>query len=69
MWGITEEYTEALMEVFRAGRDASGTEMSEYLEKYVYSVATHQEYLEQRIGLERLLSLKQQAKIKQGYSL
>ena len=67
--GIYASDTEAIMEMFRAGRDASGTEMSEYLEKYVYSVATHQEYLEQRVGLERLLSLKQQAKIKQGYSL
>ena len=57
------------MELFRAGRDASGTEMNQYLENYIYSLATHQEYLEQRVGLERLLALKQQAKIKQGYSV
>lgn len=66
--GVYVSDTEALMEIFRAGADASGTGMNEYLDKYIYGVATHQEYLEQRVGLERLLALKQQAKIKQGYS-
>ncbi len=67
--GVYASDTEGIMELFRAGRDASGTEMNQYLENYIYSLATHQEYLEQRVGLERLLALKQQAKIKQGYSM
>lgn len=65
--GVYASDTEGIMEALRACIDTSDTAMDEYLERYVYSVATHQEYLEQRVGLERLLSLRQQAKIKQGY--
>jgi len=57
----------AIMELFGAGAEPTGSGLKEYLEKNVYSVATHQEYLEQRVGLERLFSLKQEAKIKEGY--
>lgn len=67
--GVYTSDVEAIMELFRAGREDTGQEMNEYLEKFIYSVATHQEYLEQRVGLERLLALKQRAKIKQGYSM
>jgi len=38
-----------------------------YLEKYVYSVSGHREYLEQRVGLGRLMELKARATIKEGY--
>lgn len=67
--GMYQSDTVAVMEMLRATGDPSGNAMNPYLEKYVYSVNTHSEYLEQRIGLERLLSLKQQMKIKQGYSI
>lgn len=67
--GMYRSDTAAVMELFRAAGDTSGNGMNQYLEKYVHSVTTHQEYLEQRIGLGRLLSLKQQATIKQGYTL
>ncbi|RLG53115.1 MAG: CoA transferase subunit A [Thermoproteota archaeon] len=30
----------------------------EYLEKYIYSVSSHQEYLEKRVGIRRLLELQ-----------
>jgi len=66
--GIYASDTEAIMEMFRAGADPSGEAMKDYLDKYIYSVANHQEYLEKRVGLERLLSLKKRASIKQGYS-
>jgi len=59
----------AIMELFAAGREPTGSGLEQYLEKYVHSVATHQEYLEQRIGLARLLELKEQAQIKEGYYL
>ena len=39
-----------------------------YLERYVHSVASHTEYLEQRVGVAKLMDLKRQAQIKEGYS-
>ncbi|HEV8310396.1 MAG TPA: CoA transferase [Methylomirabilota bacterium] len=42
--------------------------LGEYLEKYVYSVGSHEEMLEQRVGLRRLSALRRQATIKEGYS-
>ena len=59
----------AVMELFAASREPTGSGLEQYLEKYVHSVATHQEYLEQRVGLARLLELKKQAQIKEGYYL
>jgi len=67
--GMYQSDIMAIMEMIRATGDPSGSAMNQYLENYVYSVDSHNKYLEQRIGLERLLSLKQQAKIKQGYQL
>jgi acyl CoA:acetate/3-ketoacid CoA transferase alpha subunit len=64
--GLYTSDTEAIMELMQATRNTDLAVMNQYLEKYVYSVATHQEYLEQ-FGLTRLLSLKQNAKIKEGY--
>jgi glutaconate CoA-transferase subunit A len=57
------------MEALQAGVEQTGAALSRYLEKYVYSLASHQEYIEKRVGLERLMSLKQQATIKEGYYL
>jgi acyl CoA:acetate/3-ketoacid CoA transferase alpha subunit len=42
--------------------------LHEYLEKYVYSVGSHEEMLEQRVGLRRLSELRRRAIIKEGYS-
>ena len=41
--------------------------LAEYLEKYVYSVDSHEEMLEQRVGLRRLSGLRRRAVIKEGY--
>jgi len=38
-----------------------------YLETYVYSVGSHREMLEQRVGLARLNDLRRRATIKEGY--
>jgi glutaconate CoA-transferase subunit A len=65
--GLYESDQPAVMELFQAGREPTGEGLKQYLEKYVHSVATHQEYLEKRVGVERLLALKQEAKIKEGY--
>jgi acyl CoA:acetate/3-ketoacid CoA transferase alpha subunit len=41
--------------------------LGEYLEKYVYSVGSHEEMLEQRVGIRRLSDLRRRATIKEGY--
>ena len=67
--GLYASDTEAVMELMGAVRsqDPSVKVLSQYLEKYIYSVADHQEYIEQRVGLARLFELKQKAQIKEGY--
>ncbi len=42
--------------------------LSEYLDTYVYSVGSHVEMLEKRIGLARLHDLKRRATIREGYT-
>lgn len=41
--------------------------LKSYLDKYVYSVGSHGEMLEQRVGLARLNELRRRATIKEGY--
>jgi glutaconate CoA-transferase subunit A len=41
--------------------------MDEYLEKWVHSVASHEEMLEQRVGAKKLLQLRQEETIREGY--
>jgi len=66
--GVYVSDTEAIMEAFQAGGDPTGEKMKQYLENNIYSLSNHQEYLKQRVGLEKMLKLKQQATIKQGYA-
>ena len=42
--------------------------LAEYLDRYVYSVASDEEMLEQRLGLRRLFELRRRAVIKEGYA-
>lgn len=56
--------SENLDEFFSARDDEA---MNKYLEKYVYSVRSHEEYLEKRVGKERLEQLKEKETIKEGY--
>ena len=41
--------------------------MDEYLEKWVFSVSSHQEMLEKRVGQEKLDTLKAGETIQEGY--
>lgn len=41
--------------------------LKSYLGRYVYSVGSHREMLEQRVGLARLNDLRRRATIKEGY--
>jgi acyl CoA:acetate/3-ketoacid CoA transferase alpha subunit len=42
-------------------------QLKSYLDKYVYSVGSHLEMLEKRVGLARLNDLRRRATIKEGY--
>ncbi len=42
-------------------------EMNEYLQKYVYSVKNHEEFLEKRVGTRRMKELIRRATIKEGF--
>lgn len=44
-----------------------GGTLAAYLETYVHSVGSHEEYLDKRVGIGRLLELQRQATIKEGY--
>ena len=65
--GLYVSDTEAIMELIAAVNSTST--LKEYLDKNIYTVKNHQDYLENRIGLDRLLSLKQKMKIREGYCL
>jgi glutaconate CoA-transferase subunit A len=39
----------------------------EYLEKWVFSVSSHEEMLESRVGVKKLMELRQAEKIREGY--
>jgi acyl CoA:acetate/3-ketoacid CoA transferase alpha subunit len=39
----------------------------EYLEKWVFSVASHEEMLEQRVGAKKLLALRKAETVREGY--
>ncbi len=42
--------------------------LADYLDRYVYSVASDEAMLEQRVGLRRLAELRRRAVIKEGYA-
>ena len=42
-------------------------QLKSYLDKYVYSVGSHVEMLEKRVGLARLNDLRRRATVKEGY--
>lgn len=66
--GLYASDLESIIEMFRAAGDATGKQMEQFLEKTIYSMSNHKEYLEKIVGLDKLLNLKRKATIKQGYS-
>ena len=62
--GLYRVDAEGMLEMLTA---SNNHKMDEYLEKYVYSVGSHEEYLEKRVGLKRLLALQAAEKIREGY--
>jgi hypothetical protein len=62
--GVYEMDFEHFAEYF--GLERQGR-LGEYLDRYVYSVGSHEDMLEQRIGLRKLSELRRRAVIKEGY--
>jgi len=50
-----------------AGASRNMEKMKEYVQNYILSTASEQEYLEEKVGIGRLLELKKSAIIKEGY--
>ncbi|HYA34497.1 MAG TPA: CoA-transferase [Candidatus Binataceae bacterium] len=44
-------------------------DFSDYLKKHVYSVASHEEYLQKVVGVEKLIEMKRREGIKEGYGI
>jgi glutaconate CoA-transferase subunit A len=61
--GLYAYDAEHLDEFFAASTDEA---MQTYLDRYVYGVASHEEYLEV-IGIEKLLGLREAERIREGY--
>jgi hypothetical protein len=59
-------YDAANLDEFFAARDDAA--MRKYLDKYVYGVASHAEYLN-LVGADRLMKLREAETIRQGYYL
>jgi acyl CoA:acetate/3-ketoacid CoA transferase alpha subunit len=62
--GVYEMDFEHFAEYNRLERDGK---LAEYLDRYVWSVGSHVEMLEQRVGLARLNELRRGAMIRDGY--
>ena len=41
--------------------------LDDYLEKWVHSVASHEEMLDQRVGAKKLVKLQQEETVREGY--
>jgi glutaconate CoA-transferase subunit A len=60
---------EHVAEIVAASGSQDPNAMTAYIEKYIYSVGSHQEFLDKRVGLSRLLELRRRVTIKEGYYL
>jgi acyl CoA:acetate/3-ketoacid CoA transferase alpha subunit len=65
--GVPGRYELDLEHIDRLNALQTDEEMRTYLEKFIYSVADHQEFLERRVGWARLGDLIRRATIKEGY--
>jgi len=63
--GLYSDDSNHIVEVMIAA--SSMDTMNEYLDKYVYGVESNEEFLDKCVGLPKLLELKRQETIKEGY--
>lgn len=65
MPGFYKHDSEGLAELFRAASSQEGIQA--YLESTCYSVQSHEEYLEKRVGVKKLLEIESGEEIREGY--
>jgi hypothetical protein len=65
--GLPGRYELDLEHVQRLNGIETDEQMQEYLDTFVYSVGAHAEFLEQRVGQNRLRDMVQRGSIKEGY--
>mgnify|MGYP001590552646 FL=1 len=65
MPGFYKHDSEGLAELFKAASSQEGIQA--YLESTCYSVQSHEEYLEKRVGVKKLLEIESGEEIREGY--
>lgn len=60
-------YRADIQHLMEYGAAQAQGKMDEYLDKWVYSVSSHTEMLEKRVGLEKLNQLRMEETFKEGY--
>jgi acyl CoA:acetate/3-ketoacid CoA transferase alpha subunit len=65
--GVPGLYCADFQHVFEYAVAQAQDSMNEYLDKWVYSVPSHEEMLEQRVGVKKLLQLRQEETVREGY--
>jgi len=63
--GLYSSDPEAFAELVEAGEDEE--KMREYLDKYIYGVGSHEEFLTRYVGEDRMQTLRERETIKEGY--
>ena len=65
--GLYASDIEYIGRIIEAVSAQDNTLISKYLEENVYSISSNQEFLEKKVGFSRLMELKRNAKIREGY--
>ncbi|MBI5166425.1 MAG: CoA transferase subunit A [candidate division NC10 bacterium] len=65
--GVHGRYELDLEHIDRLNAIQTDEEMRVYLEEYIYSLESHEEFLEKKVGWKRLKELIRKASIKEGY--
>jgi acyl CoA:acetate/3-ketoacid CoA transferase alpha subunit len=65
--GLYAADIEHITKLYQANNNKDEKVLSEYLDKYIYSVKSNDEFLEKRVGPDRLEELKGQMHIREGY--
>ncbi|MCI0484245.1 MAG: CoA transferase subunit A [candidate division NC10 bacterium] len=65
--GVPGRYELDLEHIDKLNAIQTGEEMQGYLQEYIYGVQDHMEFLEKRVGWEKLQELIRKASIREGY--
>lgn len=65
--GLYTSDLEHITRLYQAANNKDEKAIQDYLDKNVYSVKSHEEFLEKRVGISLLMKLKMDMQIKEGY--